>query len=264
MNNVICIYHYNCADGFTAAWVVHKVYPNATFHPGIYQNKPPSVKDKIVLMVDFSYKRPVLLEMAKEATHITILDHHQSAQKDLVDLPDNVTSVFDMTRSGAKITWDYFFPNQPAPQLLLHVQDRDLWKFELEGTREIQACMFSYPFDFIIWDILFDSDLGVLRKEGKAIERKHFKDIQEYIAAASYRDVIAGYEVPVLNAPYFWSSDAGHIMAKNEPFAACYWDTPEGRVYSLRSTDNGMDVAKIAEQFGGGGHAHAAGFRIPR
>jgi len=26
------------------------------------------------------------------------------------------------------------------------------------------------------------------------------------------------------------------------PFGGCYWDTPEGRVFSLRSTDDGLDA----------------------
>jgi len=33
-------------------------------------------------------------------------------------------------------------------------------------------------------------------------------------------------------------------------------------VFSLRSTDEGMDVSEIAKQYGGGGHAHASGFRL--
>lgn len=51
-------------------------------------------------------------------------------------------------------------------------------------------------------------------------------------------------------------------MAQGELFAACYWDTPTGRVFSLRSTDEGMDVSVIASQYGGGGHRNAAGFRV--
>jgi nanoRNase/pAp phosphatase (c-di-AMP/oligoRNAs hydrolase) len=35
------------------------------------------------------------------------------------------------------------------------------------------------------------------------------------------------------------------------------------RVFSLRSTPEGMDVSEIAKQYGGGGHKHSAGFRIP-
>ncbi len=69
--------------------------------------------------------------------------------------------------------------------------------------------------------------------------------------------------MPVANLPYFFSSEAGHILAEGEPFAACYWDTPEGRTFSLRSTDGGIDVSEVATQYGGGGHAAAAGFWVP-
>lgn len=265
----LCIYHGNCADGFMSAWVVREALgDDVEFYPGVYQDAPPDVFSRDVIMVDFSYKRPVLLGMAQSANSILILDHHKSAESDLVDLPPNVTTHFDMERSGARITWDYFFPDNTPPRLLLHVEDRDLWRFDLPGTREVQAAVFSHPYDFEVWDKLIDSfdEFGRtnLFNEGAAIERKHFKDIREFIKVAAYRDVIAGHDVPVLNAPYFWSSDAGHIMAQGEPFAACYWDTPEGRVYSLRSSDDGLDVSEVAAQFGGGGHKHAAGYRVDR
>jgi len=74
---------------------------------------------------------------------------------------------------------------------------------------------------------------------------------------------IGGHDVPVANLPYTLTSDAGHRMAQGEPFAACYWDTPEGRVFSLRSSANGLDVSAIAADYGGGGHDNAAGFRMP-
>jgi hypothetical protein len=161
------------------------------------------------------------------------------------------------------IAWDFLHPGKEPPALLRHIQDRDLWKFELEGTRETQAAVFSYPYDFEVWDRLVAMDPQELRRDGEAIERKHFKDIREFIDAAAGRMELAGHDVPALNAPYFWSSDAGHIMAAGEPFAVCYWDTPGGRVYSLRSSDGGVDVSEIAKRFGGGGHRNAAGFKLP-
>ena len=51
-------------------------------------------------------------------------------------------------------------------------------------------------------------------------------------------------------------------MSKDEPFAACYYETNKGRVYSLRSQSDGVDVSAIAGLFGGGGHKNAAGFRV--
>lgn len=264
----ICIYHGNCADGFGAAWVVRKRYAEVElpifFHAGIYGQPPPDVAGEDVVMVDFSYKRPVLLDMASRAKKILILDHHKTAEADLIDLPANVESRFDMSRSGAMLAWNYFFFDYPPPRLIEHIQDRDLWLFKLKGTREIQANVFSYPYDFEVWDKLMATEPEYMVAQGEAIERKHHKDIAELVAVTKRRMVIGGYDVPVASLPYTLSSDAGHLMAKGEPFAACYWDTPNGRTFSLRSSDSGVDVSEIAWAYGGGGHRNASGFSVSR
>jgi oligoribonuclease NrnB/cAMP/cGMP phosphodiesterase (DHH superfamily) len=272
----LCIYHGNCADGFTAAWVVRRaIGADSIFHAGVYQDAPPDVIGKDVFIVDFSYKRDVLEGMAAKARSITILDHHRTAAEDLRGLPQppdwytaggmpfaGVTALFDMDRSGAGIAWDYFFPDMPRPAIINHVEDRDLWRFALRKTREIQASIFAYPYDWKAWDYLMAADPEQLAIEGEAIERKHFKDIRELVGVVTRRMNIGGYNVPIANLPYTLTSDAGHLLAKGEPFAGCYWDTPKGRVFSLRSTDEGLDVAEIAKQYGGGGHRNASGFRL--
>lgn len=272
----LCIYHGNCADGFCAAWTVRKALRGEVdFHAGIYQNPPPDVEGRDVFIVDFSYKRNVIDAMAKSARSITILDHHKTAADDLMGLPTapdwhtiggmpmpGVWAQFDMNRSGAGITWDYFFAS-PRPEMLNHIEDRDLWRFALRKTREIQASVFSYPYDFKAWDFLMNANPNQLAIEGEAIERKHFKDIRELVGVVTREFEIGGHRVPVANLPYTLTSDAGHMLAKDKPFAGCYWDTPDGRVFSLRSTEEGIDVAEIAKLYGGGGHKHASGFRVP-
>ncbi len=258
----ICIYHGNCADGFGAAWVVRKALGDIEFYPGKYQEPPPDVAGKDVVMVDFSYKRPVLLEMAEKASSILILDHHKSAAADLVDLPQNVTAVFDMSHSGAMLAWEHFFPGAEPPPMLRHIEDRDLWRFALPHTRQVQANVFSHPYDFQVWDHLMSMSSEELAADGIAIERKHFKDMKELLGVTRRELVIHGHRVPAANLPHTMSSDAGHEMAQGHPFAACYFDTPEGRVFSLRSTDTGVDVSEIAKTYGGGGHRNAAGFKV--
>lgn len=291
MTKSLCIYHGNCADGFSAAWVVWRLYGTGQFdfHPGVYQEPPPDVAGRDVVLVDFSYKRDVLMQMAEKANSILILDHHKTAAADLdgfwqppARYDDFVTGVapalreegfppvnaiFDMNRSGAMIAWDYFYSQDGTrtepPKLLEHIQDRDLWLFKLDGTREIQANVFSFPYDFEVWDKLMNTPVQLLRTEGEAIERKHHKDVAELVGVTKRRMKIGGYDVPVANLPYTLTSDAGHMMARGEPFAACYWDTPGGRVMSLRSTDEGVDVSEVAKSYGGGGHRNASGFRMP-
>lgn len=263
-----CIYHGNCADGFGAAWVVRKAMSDIVdlhFYPGKYQTTPPDVTDEHVIMVDFSYKRPVLIDMAKKAKSILIIDHHKTAEADLVDLPPNVITIFDMNHSGAMLTWLHYFLDDTPPPLLLHIEDRDLWRFHLRNTRQIQANLFSYPYDFSVWDRLMkmtEEDLVVFARDGEAIERKHFKDIDELLNVTTRFMQIGGIIVPTANLPYTLSSDAGHKLAEAFPFSACYYDTPEGRVFSLRSRIDGYDVSEIAKIYGGGGHKHAAGFTV--
>lgn len=267
----LCIYHGNCADGFGAAWVVRKVHPDADFHPGVYGQEPPDVAGRDVIIVDFSYPRETLLRMARSAKSILIIDHHKTAMADLNGLTNAggiescpMECVFDMERSGAMLTWDWFFPHEEPPALLRHIEDRDLWRFNLPNTREIQANVFSYPYDFAVWDELMVRPVIELVAEGRAIERKHLKDVAELTGVTQRRMVIGGLSVPVANLPYTLVSDAASHMAAGEPFAGCYWDTPRGRVFGLRSVpDGGLDVSDIAKLYGGGGHKHAAGFTVP-
>jgi len=233
-----------------------------------------------VYLVDFSYKRAVVEQMLKVATSVTLIDHHKTAIEDLEPLfvqdswigaPKQLSHYVDLNRSGATLAWDYLFPNQPRPLLLGHVEDRDLWKFKLPGTREIQAFVFSHEYTFEQWDRLMSAgqvELLQMTAAGAAIERKHHKDIAELLNVCKRTMVIGGYTVPVASLPYTLTSDAGHKMASEyldgELFAACYWDTATDRIFSLRSTANGMDVSEIAKQYGGGGHKNAAGFKVPR
>lgn len=304
----LCIYHGNCADGFTAAWAVWKRFGEEfDYHPGVYGQPPPDVTGRRVYIVDFSYKYEVLVEMSYKARSLFVLDHHKTAAEDLARLPallphpagfegseeevkhvcwsqnmPEVGALFDMDKSGAGIAWDYFHAGKPRPALVNYVEDRDLWRFKLEDSREHNANIFSYEYTFENWDSLAEqldrtSGLALSLEGGAAIERKHHKDVGELVKALKQYMTIGGFRVPVANLPYTLTSDAGHLMctqpmdgvgdadwcAEKPPFAACYWDTPKGRVFSLRSIDGGTDVSAIAASYGGGGHKNASGFTLP-
>lgn len=286
--NPICIYHGNCADGYTAAWAVRKALgDDVDFFPGVYGQAVPDVAGRDVIMVDFSYKLPVIESIGSSAKSVLILDHHKTAQADLEGLTGYplgssvreewerrkfgdetapaIIAEFDMSRSGAQITWD-FFNKTTRPPLVDYVGDRDLWRFDLPWSREVNAYVFSFDYTFENWDRLdamLSVDIKTVAAGGAAIERKHHKDVAELVRVTKRTMIIGGYAIPVANIPYTLTSDAGNLMAKGERFAACYWDTPNGRVFSLRSTDDGMDVSAIAAQYGGGGHRSASGFQKP-
>ena len=304
--NILCIYHSHCMDGFTAAWVVKKALGEGVeFHAATHGDPPPDVTGKNVIIVDFSYKREVLLEMARKAVSMLVLDHHKSAEADLQpkewdeegpsirridawpkdhgyerfqtavvqDFSEGapgavIYALFDMERSGAGIAWD-FFMEEPRVEFIDHVEDRDLWRFNLANTRAICANIFSLDYTFENWDRIdhmFAYHYTEFVEQGLAIERKHHKDIAEFVKKAFRPVTIGGFTVPTVNVPYMWGSDAAHLLCTEYPstaFAAYYWDRDGFREFGLRSLPDGMDVSEVAKLYGGGGHKHAAGFKVP-
>jgi len=268
MTQPLVIYHANCLDGFGAAFAAYLHFSarqiEAEYFAAKHGSEPPQCEGREVYIVDFSYKRPVLKQICRQAESVTILDHHISAQEDLDGLPDeheNLNVVFDMEKSGAVLTWEYFH-DAPPPKLLLHVQDRDLWRFELRGTDEVNTALMSYPFTFEFWEGLVTSAerIEALYREGATINRFRRQLIEQYKKRAVL-STIAGHQVPVVNAPHAIISELLGELAEEYPFAAGFQDLGNKRSWSLRSRrDGGEDVAKIAELFGGGGHRNAAGF----
>ena len=262
----LVIYHANCADGFGAAWAVIQApgFDDAELFPASYGDTPPDVTGRLVVMVDFSYKRPVIDQMVEQCAKLCILDHHKTAEAELDGIFEHpkVDGMFDMDRSGAMMAWEWFHSHTTAPALIQHIQDRDLWRFEMGGTREFMAAVFSYPQDIDTWTHILSQpgQADMLYAEGKAILRAHNKNVEDVVAAARSTMEIDCIRVPCANVPHYMASDAGHILAKGVLFAATYYNSDEGTHYSLRSAPDGVDVSAIAKKYGGGGHKHAAGF----
>lgn len=268
---MICIYHSGCMDGFGAAWVVWKKFQDKEieFIPARYGDEPPPLlAGKSVVIVDFSYPRDVLLQINEIASSLLVLDHHKTAQANCEGLD---FARFNMNKSGAVMAWEWFYPGHHTPSFLRYIQDRDLWRFEMEHSKAINAAIFSYPMDFEVWNRTFAAEpltvepLSHLKSEGEAILRDRQKTIDSLTRGwAVTRLNIAGYDVPCLNCPRWLASETLNILAQDEPFAIGYFDSANERTFELRSAEDGIDVSEIAKRFGGGGHFHAAGFSGPK
>lgn len=262
----LIIYHAACADGFCSAWVAHLALGEAAdYVAAAYGDPPPEVRGREVYILDFSYKRPVMVDIINQAERVVVLDHHKTAKAELAGLAEESVSrgaviTFDASQSGASLTWFHFFPSMAPPPIVRYVRDRDLWKWELENSLEINAVISSFPNDFAFWHRTADTwDGEALADQGRVLTRYRDQIVAQHVAAATEVEV-AGHRVLAVNATTLQSEVAGKL-AEGRPFGAVYIHLPDGRrKWSLRSRDGGVDVSEIAAARGGGGHRNAAGF----
>lgn len=265
----LVIYHGNCLDGFGAAYALwcHFGDDDTAYHPANHGDDYPEITGKDVYILDYSYKRGQLIQLCEQAKTVTIIDHHISALKDLDGLDaiiKNLTLIFDMNHSGAVLTWQHFH-QEPVPEILLDVEDRDLWNHQRDDSAAINAALDSYPFEFSRWHqwIQQINACNELLLAGEAILRFKRLLIEKYKKYA-VKAMVAGYQVPVVNCPATIISEVVGELSVGFPFAAGYQDGKGSKNWSLRSDGaNGEDVSAIAARFGGGGHRNAAGFSTP-
>ena len=266
MNTALVLYHDNCPDGFTAAWAVWKFLGDEAEYRAVnYGQKPPATHalGRRVILVDFSYPRLLLDDLAAHAKSVEVYDHHKTAQVDLADWP-NGKVVFDMNRSGAGIAWDQFHVHLHRCALVDYVEDRDLWRWALPDSREVSEYIFSVDRTFSQWDQL-STGLEHYREQiveaGKALLRA--KKVRVATICKNARMMTFGdVTIPVVNTAWDFSEIGEYLVCAAFPEAPAggyYFDRADKRQWGFRSRGD-FDVSALCKQHGGGGHAAAAGF----
>jgi uncharacterized protein len=265
---ILVLYHANCLDGFGAAYAAWRKFgDSADYLPVNYGEAPPKVKGKEVFILDFSYKRDVLLKLAEEAITLRVIDHHKTAAEDIDGLP---FAKFDMEKSGCVLAWEHFHKTV-APDLLQHIQDRDLWIFNYSDTKAIcEALRNTVPFDFDAWHhIVTHIGEDRLADIGNTLLRVFNNDVENLLPFEHSVSLFGSHGL-ACNAPPKYASELGNRLAlRSGTFGLVYFyagptnKSPGEWRCSLRSVGD-YDVSVIAKKFGGGGHKNAAGFSILR
>lgn len=275
----LIISHKSCPDGMTAAYIAHLRYPEAEILMMDHGMNPPyaEVEGKDVLVLDFSWKREETIRLSKLANSFRVLDHHKTAEAELDGLD---FAVFDMNRSGAGLAWDYLFgKDAPAddwstweglpcfrvrPYWVDYVEDRDLWRFALPNSKAINAFIMTHEYTVDGWKEMAAASLTEADWYGKAVLLQVDHYVREVVKHAQDGLFLKSYTVKVLNIPYLNCSEVGNELAKLADVSITWFERGDGLVqFSLRSVAP-TDVSEIAKQFGGGGHAQAAGFQMRR
>jgi hypothetical protein len=282
MREPLIIHHVGCDDGICGALVLwFGLGRKGELLPAQYGDDPPPpemVKDRAVWIVDFSYPREALEEMNAQAGSLQVLDHHKTAAKNCDGLD---FCIFDESRSGAKIAFDYMLESGALQKeqtqlvdllgvIVAYVQDRDLWEWKLDRSQEISAWLASWPRSLITWVQLLarvaEQGLPAVASEGEAILRNNNILVKSMARQAEevawIPDAGPPVQVQLVNSPVLHSELADRLLATRECDFVCVWRRIRDRyVYNLRSTT--FDVSDVAKIYGGGGNPRAAGFSSP-
>ena len=198
------------------------------------------------------------------AKSLVILDHHVTSQEDLKDLP---YAKFDMTKSGALLTWEHFYPESQIPKSIKYVSDGDLWKRENKDVIYFGKAIRTLRFDLKLWFDTFQSLENQIFHDnfiaqGKAIDNFTNQQV-EFISGIAQECEINGHAGLIVNCSTVFASEVGNKLAeKSGTYGATYVIDKNGDVLvSLRSKGN-FDVSALAKEFGGGGHVQASGLSI--
>ena len=267
--DILVLYHANCTDGFGAAFAAWKSLgtDGVKYIPVNYGEPPPDVTGKQVYILDFSYPKAVLEEMAAKSDGIIMLDHHKTAFEDLGFADkDEVTFAsgklnvcLDRNRSGAMLTWLHFH-GAPVPELIELIDDYDRWQFNLLSTKPVNKGLWALaPWDFPQWNSL---DISAVEEYGAILLRDHDAKVQQLAKEASDCLIFTQAGLAV-NAPSFFASDLGHALATSCKTYGLVWSLlGNGMVQCSLRSNGDYDVSAIAKRFGGGGHKNAAGMRV--
>ena len=272
--NPLVLYHgRSCPDGFAAALAAWLYYEGKAEFLGLDHGDIKSVEElpalsgRAVYILDFSFSPEILRGIEERATKLVMLDHHKSAAEKLTGFSCRCGVVhFDMSKSGARLAWEFFQSDKPVPDLVRFVEDRDIWAWQYPESKGFLAALDMERFDFVRWaEIATFSpvQLTSFMARGAAMDEK-FSKLAADIAEGAQPIAFNGQHGLMVNAPGVFHSLVGDLLSAKSGTFALMWSAGKGGVIKvgLRSQP-GFDCIPLAESMQGGGHAQACGFKMP-
>jgi hypothetical protein len=310
---VTVFYHGGCPDGIAGAWAVYtglhdnvraavaewslldmKCAPaeqmrtaGAAFVGIGHNHTLPEVelyRGRHVFYVDIVPSLEVASAVLRSAASVTVLDHHRGAGATVAELVAEADRtrrqlgvVFDETRSGAQIAWDYVHPGVARPAVLDYVGDRDTWAWKLPLSREVNKAIYV---DGMVrsFGSLDSARVSLVPHEAAKIGaayKRHEDLLVSAMSGRAYEATIESnrgkYRVLAINSAQL-ASEIGEALSVYAPahidFVVVWnYDGAADEIWvSARTTRDNVDLSAITPYIigaiRGGGHPRAAGFTI--
>lgn len=270
---MLCIYHIADHDGKGSAAIVKRKFPETELmglnHDMDIPYEEIEKQDKIVIC-DFALPVKYMLEL-NEKTDLTWIDHHVSVIDEYDELMKTgkykpIKGVRKVGTAALVLTWRYYFPDKPLPEGLKLLGLNDIYDLRDRRVRPFELAIQTYgvnrPTDKI-WQMLMDGEIDIMQavEKGTAIltwvRQRNYRLVRSMAFESEYK----GHKCICSNmaqgqSEFFDSLDnirdydfmVNFFMNKRNLWNLTF--------YTARDD---FDVSKLAEEFGGGGHAKAAG-----
>jgi oligoribonuclease NrnB/cAMP/cGMP phosphodiesterase (DHH superfamily) len=269
----ICLHH-NDSDGRACGAIVRRALgAEVWLYEMDYGDSVPLERiltSDHIIIVDFSLPRS---EMEKLAAYhqLTWIDHHKSSLEEMKGLSESWPGVRDINEAACVLTWGYFYPDQPIPRAVTLIGDRDIWRWAEADTGAFNEGLYQLDtraYNERLWGPLLDDDADTLAKiieNGKVLRDARLRDIRRTLLRWGFPVRFEDHRTLAVNIR--GSGDIGQqIRNMGYEIAYCYVDNLQnGELITFVTLySDEVDVSKIAQRFGGGGHSGAAGFHFKR
>lgn len=308
---IACVHHSIDLDGWMSAavvlkWFIDKMNTETGNHEiefiGYNYGDPiPDMKeyDKVI-MCDISFPKEEMKNLEftleygnPEDKNFIWIDHHISAINDNIDR--NFHGLRDTNFAACELTWKFFFPNDPMPELVRLLGRYDC--FGHKGTdEELKVLQFQYGARQRISNyreaytylynhleaekgamLNFKNSIDGILQDGVAIynylcteAKQSYKngfaiefDNPKWDTVEHYPGMPLKLKFICINKERFNPVNFGiDYHADGYDGAACFHYANGMWNFSLYNDNEQVNCSLIAKQFGGGGHKGAAGFKI--
>lgn len=279
------IYHGD-PDGFMSAFVLlvafgEELRQDIELIPVQHTGTPPEINEgDVVIMLDFSYPKEVMQEIAAKSSVFVWVDHHASS----ASLVGNIGATYcahKIGKAACRLTLEYsdailrVCPKVPSKfsvmdkevvaQVVDYIEEMDLNSYTLPDVRAITSYIRSVPMTFDDYRDLclhFCIARDKLVFAGEALTRKYKEDRAVVRKSLTYDTTVDGLRIALTNIPPFVPSKVSSGLYHMDVDVAVDWCVlSDSRVLlSFRSKE--VDVLEWAKKLGGGGHTLAAGATV--
>ena len=270
---MLCIYHLADHDGKGSAAIVRTVYPHCTLMG--FNHDMEILYDEIrkydeIVICDISLPLDFMAELNEKADLVWI-DHHLSVieQYEHCVQEGSMKPIKGLRRVGTAamlLTWEYFYPAKPVPLGLKLLGLNDIFDLTDKRVRPFEYAMQSLgvnrPTDKI-WSELIHGEINIheMVEKGRAIlsyiRNRNFR----LARAQAFESEFEGLRCICANIAQGYSEfyDSLDNIKDYDVMINFFMNKKNRWNLSFYTTKDDVDVSKIAEKFGGGGHAKAAG-----